>query len=153
MLTLFMFPWTGICLMMLGFHTVGLATTPSMIDELGWVWLVLVVVAYFAINYLVWQLRGAEVLIISNGMLSLHNTGTFVRRRLTLAIEEVEDITWDEDLSTPYSIKHWGVGGGKVLIHHHGRVRRYGQDLSVGEAKRVAALVRMRLDAARPSTG
>ncbi len=153
MLTLFTFLWTGICLVMLGVFTAGLATTPSRIDDLGWVWLVLLVAAYFAINYLVWQLRGAEVLVISNGMLSLHNTGTFVRRRLTLAIEEVEDIIWDEDLSTPYSIKHWGVGGGKVLIHHHGRVRRYGQDMSVGEAKRVADLVRMRLDEARPSAG
>ena len=145
MRTLFMIAWTGIAIAICGILGYGLVTTPSRIHDLILVWLGLLAASILGCNYLSWQLRGGEVIVLRAGGLVLRNTGTLFHRRLHLRWDEIEEITTDDDSSTPWWIKAWGIGGGKVVLSYLGRNRRFGQDLSLREAERVALEIRARI--------
>ena len=85
------------------------------------------------------------MIILRAGGLELRNTGTLFHRRLHLRWDEIEEITTDDDSSTPWWIKAWGIGGGKVVLTYLGRNRRFGQDLSLREAERIAVEIRARI--------
>ncbi len=96
-------------------------------------------------NYLSWQLRGAEVIVLRDGILELRNTGTGSYRRFHLRWDGIEEITTDDDPTIPWWIKAWGIGGGTVVLSYSGRKRRFGQDFSLGEVERAAQEIRTRI--------
>lgn len=131
---------------MIGVLAYGLATTPSRIDDLILIWIILVIAAFVAINYLTWQIKGQENLLLTDKQIELCNSGTWFKRKIEIDYSEAENIYFDNDNETPWWIKFWGIGGGKVRIEYLGRKCRFGQDLTLEQAKSMSEKIKNEFD-------
>lgn len=140
--TLFMVLWSGMAVVMVGVLGYGLVTEPLRFPELWLVWCAVALAAVVGWGYVWWQLRGKEVLVLAPHALVVHNAGTLFRRRLVVQRHELEELLVDDDAATPFWIKDWGIGGGRLVIAHNGTRRRYGMDLDKARAERLAQAIR-----------
>ncbi len=130
--------WTLGCVAMTCILIWGLATSLSNYEELYLVLLVLLSAVLLASNYIRWQLTGRENLIISDNSVRVFRSGTFFSRELVLKFNELDKVGFDKDNETPSVIKLYGIGGGKLKLEYLGRLRRFGQDLSLVEAEKLS---------------
>ncbi len=116
----------------------GLIGTPSRISDLIGFLIVLVFAVFFALNHLLWQLFGKERLVFHSDRIEVKKTGTLISRKQEMLYVEIESIDFDNDNETPYWIRFWELGGGKIKINYLGRTKRLGQDLSIQAAQKLA---------------
>jgi len=139
--------WSGIAWMMTGVTAYGLFTTPSRIPQLWFLPLTTFAAGLLSASWIVWQLRGKEILEITDGGLAIRHANALFKNRLFLRLEEVESIHAEEDTETPWWIRHqWSIGGGAIAIGHHGRKRRWGINLGPAKAERIAKEMRKALE-------
>ncbi|MCM8569855.1 hypothetical protein NE848_10720 [Gramella jeungdoensis] len=143
-ITIFVLIWTILCLIMIGVLTYAFFTSPSRID--GFLILVLIflmVSVFIASNYISWQLRGKETLTLNEKKMMFRNEYTFFKNRFDLDIELIDKIqVIDND---EFVSKFWGVSGGKIVIEYLGRNKRFGKDISIKEADKIANQLRSKL--------
>lgn len=146
-LTLFVIVWSGIAWVLAGVTVYGLLTTPSRIPQLWFLPLVMLAAGILSASWIIWQLRGKEVLEIADDGITLWHANALFKNRLFLRLDEVESIHAEEDKVTPWWIRRqWGIGGGAIAISHHGRERRWGIDLGPARAERIARDMRRALE-------
>jgi len=107
---------------------------PNKIPELWTAVIVLWLVAFVAINLLLWQLIGREIILFRENGLELLKWNGLIKRPMRFDYSEIEKFEKDEDKETPYWIKYWGLGGGKLIIKYSSSKIRFGQDLSVKDS-------------------
>ncbi len=147
LLTLFVLVWSSIAWVMTGITAYGLLTTPSRIPQLWFLPLVMIAAGIVSGSWIIWQLRGKEVFELADDGITLWHANALFKKRLFLRLEEVEFILTEEDKVTPWWIRRqWGIGGGAIVIGHHGRRRRWGIDLSPARAERIAGEMRRKLE-------
>lgn len=134
---IFVFIWTLGCVASIAVILYGIRTTPSRIESGIMTCLVIIFLVLLASNYMRWQLTGKENIIISNTGIEIFKSGTWFSKRLKLAFFEFEGIQVSEDKKTSFTRKFYGIGGGKVVFHYLGRNRRFGQDMTFKEAKKI----------------
>jgi len=121
----------------------GLISEPIRYPELVLVMLAVLTAATLSSNWIVWQLRGKEVLAVTNEGICVWREGALFKRRLFLRLDEVEFIRAEEDRDTPWWIRYqYGINGGSIVIGHNGRKRRWGIDLESERAVSLATAVR-----------
>ncbi len=125
---------------MLGY---GLFTEPTKYPELTAVWLAVFAAAVMGTSWIIWQLRGKEIVEVTDDAITLWHVNALFKNRLSLRFEEIESIVAEVDKDTPWWIRQqWGIGGGSIAISHHGRKRRWGIDLAPARAERIAQELR-----------
>jgi len=145
-LTIFVSIWVIGLIFIIGVISYGLITTPSRIDDLIAVLIFMILIAFLAIDYLRWQLRGQEIIIFDEAKIEIKNSGTFFTSRTIINYFEAENIEPDTDEDTPKLIKFWGIGGGKIKIEYLGRRKRFGQDLTPKEAERIGKEMKLEIE-------
>jgi hypothetical protein len=139
LLVLFMVLWSAMAWTMSVVLGYGLISEPLRFPELVLVWLAVLAAAVISTSWIIWQLRGKEILEIDHEGLRIWHERALFKNRLSLRLDEIEFIRAEEDRDTPWWIRdQWGIGGGGIVIGHNGRQRRWGIDL---DAKRAEALV------------
>ncbi len=144
--TVFVLIWTVMCIGVFFVLLIGFYQHPNRISDLWLIWIIVLFAAFLAINYLTWQLRGQEILTLNDKTIELRNKGTFFTKHLKITYFEVEKIDFDTDKETPWWIKFWGIGGGKIRIEYLGRIRRFGQDLTMEQAKSMTEKIKVEFD-------
>jgi hypothetical protein len=144
--TIFMSIWTIMCIVIFFVLLVGLYQHPNRISDLWFIGIVILLASFLSTNYLTWQLKGQEILILNDKTLELRNKGTFFTKILRINYFEIDNIISDTDKETPWWIKFWGIGGGKIRIEYLGRKRRFGQDLTMKQAKSMTEKIKMEFD-------
>lgn len=143
LLVLFMILWSGMAWVITAVLGYGLITEPRRFPELLLVEILVLAAALLSTSWIIWQLRGKEVVEIDQDHFSIQHHHAFFKNRLTLRLDEVEAIYAEMDTDTPHWIrKQWGLGGGDIVIVHNGRKRRWGIDLDVKHAPALAEKVR-----------
>lgn len=138
LLVLFVVLWSVMAWTMAVVLVHGLITEPMRSPELVMVLLVVLTAAVLSTSWIVWQLRGKEVMEIDHEGLSMWHERALFKHRFFILLDEIEFIQAEEDRDTPWWIRdQWGIGGGRIVIGHNGRKRRWGIDL---DGKRAAKL-------------
>jgi len=107
---------------------------PERINGLLFVMILIIIVLVFVLDILLWQLKGVEILIISD-KIELIKNGKLFKMRKSIDFNELESISIDNDPDTPFLIKLFGLSGGKIIIKYLGRSTRIGQDISISYAE------------------
>ena len=145
-LTIFITIWTIGLIAEICILAYGLITTPSRISSLIFIWIVMVFIAFLALNLISWQLRGKEILTFTDDYIEIKNQKTYFSRLIRINYFEAEEISFDNDKETPLWIRFWGIGGGKIKIEYLGRKKRFGQNLNLDEAKILANEMKVEFD-------
>lgn len=135
LLVLFTVLWSAMSWVMSVVLAYGLISEPMRFPELVVLLLAVLTAAVMSTSWINWQLRGKEIIEISDeGLRTWHERALF-KHRLFLRLDEIDFIRAEEDHDTPWWLRgQWGIGGGAIVIGHNGRRRRWGIDLDVKRA-------------------
>lgn len=138
-LVLFMLLWSAMAWAMFGMLAYGLISEPMRFPELVVFLVALLMAAVLSTCWIFWQLRGREVIEMNDEALRMWREGSLFKHQLSLRLEEVEFIQPEVDRDTPWWVGSlWALGGGGLVIGHHGRKRRWGIDLDHKAATNMA---------------
>ncbi len=147
LLILFMLLWSGMAWLMTAILGYGFYTEPTKYPELVAVWIAVFGAAVMSTSWIIWQVRGKEIIEITDEGMTLRHVNALFKNRLFLRIDEVESINAEVDKDTPWWIRQqWGIGGGSIAVGHHGSTRRWGIDLRPARAERIAQELRRALE-------
>ena len=132
-LGLFLFSGIGI----LGTIIYGIISESQSFDEFYFSAFILLVVLIIVADILLWQLKGVESIIIDNEIRLIKHGKLFEMKR-SIKFNEFESIQVANDLESPFWIKIYGLGGGKIIFNYLGRKAKIGQDISIDYAEIVA---------------
>jgi len=130
----------------------GLYTTPSRINDFIIIVGFMIIGFLLGFDYINWQIRGKEILTVSENNIEIKNTGTFFKRHLIIQYYELEKITFDNNKETLHWIRFWGIGGGLIKIEYLGRKKRFGQDLKLKEAEKICNEINEYIEKIQPPT-
>jgi hypothetical protein len=142
-LALFLVPFSIIAVSLATFTTYGQIGSyflnnkilfPNYYPELWILALGLWLIAFIAINIFLWQIIGKERLSFLEDRIELLRGNGLIKRPIKINYFEIESFETDGDNGTPYWIKHWGLGGGKIIIIKVPNNIRFGQDLTESES-------------------
>lgn len=143
LLTLFILIWTVMCMIMTGILTYAFLTSPVRIEGfLIFVLVTLIVAAFAASNYIFWQIKGKETLLINEEKIVFKNENTLFKNKFDLDLALIDNVRINNN-STP---KFWGVFGGKIIIEYLGRDKKFGKDISIEEANDIAIKIRNQIN-------
>ena len=143
MLVLFMVLWSATAWALSVVLAYGLISEPIRFPELIILLLALLMAAVMSTSWIIWQLRGKEIMEIDLEGLRIWHERALFKHRLSLRLDEIEFIRAEEDRDTPWWIRgQLGIGGGNIVIGHNGRKRRWGIDLDVKRAEALATEIR-----------
>ena len=146
LLTVFTIIWTIACFAMIGVLIWGIIETPSRLSDFIAVLIILIIAAFFTINYLIWQFQGQQNLKFRENDVVFFNSRTFFSNKFELPYSELDFVSFDNDEKTVNWIKIWGIGGGKIIIGYLGRERRFGQDLTLKAARDMTMKIQKEID-------
>jgi hypothetical protein len=121
----------------LGTILYGLIGMPDRISDLAYVVVILILIGIWIVDVFLWQIRGVEQFVITN-RIEIIKRGKLFKSVSKIDFIDFESITYDDDKTTPFSIKLYGLSGGKIRIKYLGRGIRFGQDISLIMAEIVA---------------
>ncbi|MBL7982012.1 MAG: hypothetical protein JNL52_09405 [Flavobacteriales bacterium] len=143
LLVLFVVLWSVMAWTMSVVLGYGLISEPLRFPEMVLVLLTVLAAAVLSTSWIIWQLKGKEVLEIDHEGLHIWCERSLFKHRLSLRLDEVEFIRAEEDRDTPWWIRRQlGIGGGDIVIGHNGRKRRWGIDLNELQAAKSAEEIR-----------
>lgn len=143
LLVLFMVLWSTTAWALSVVLAYGLISEPIRFPELIILLLALLMAAVMSTSWIIWQLRGKEIMEIDLEGLRIWHERALFKHRLSLRLDEIEFIRAEEDRDTPWWIRgQLGIGGGNIVIGHNGRKRRWGIDLDVKRAEALATEIR-----------
>jgi hypothetical protein len=145
-------PWLLLLLGMLGFMGFGLITGPSHLQGLWVFWIIILVIGIIALNRLLWNMIGREIVSVSPKGITVSRKGKFFTSSTTISYVELDEIYSDDDPDTPHWRKFWRIGGGKVVIKYLGIEKRIGPSLSLSFAERIAEEIRKAVEIAKEKT-
>lgn len=143
LLVLFVVLWSVMAWTMSVVLGYALISEPLRFPEMVLVLLAVLAAAVLSSSWIIWQLKGKEVLEIDHEGLHIWHERSLFRNRLSLRSEEIEFIQAEKDRDTPWWIRRQlGIGGGNLVIGHNGRKRRWGIDLNELQAVKLAEEIR-----------
>lgn len=143
LLVLFMVLWSTTAWALSVVLAYGLISEPIRFPELIILLLALLMAAVMSTSWIIWQLRGKEIMEIDLEGLRIWHERALFKHRLSLRLDEIEFIRAEEDRDTPWWIRgQLGIGGGNIVIGHNGRKRRWGIDQDVKRAEALATEIR-----------
>ena len=98
------------------------------------------------IKYLLWQAKGKETLTFTDSQIVIEKSGPLFKKKLELNYFEVDEFLFDEDKETFWWIKFYGIGGGKIIVRYLGRKKRFGQDLTTIQAKKLIEEIKLEFE-------
>ena len=113
----------------LGTILFGLIGMPDRISDLAYVVVILILIGIWIIDVFLWQIRGVEQFVITD-RIEIIKRGKLFKSVSKIDFIDFESITYDDDESTPFWMKQYGLSGGKIRIKYLGRGIRFGQDIS-----------------------
>lgn len=105
-----------------------------------------------AIAYLRWQLVGEEHLRMGPEGITRWASGSPMSGRQVIRWHELEGIQHTQDAFPMWWLEQWGLGGGRIVLHHSGRRSRFGMDLSGKEAAMMLGKMQEQMEARRTGT-
>jgi len=114
----------------LGTILYGLIGMPDRISDLAFVVVLLILIGVWIIDIFLWQIRGVEQFVITD-RIEIIKRGKLFKSVSKIDFIDFESISYDDDKTTPFWIKQYGLSGGKIRIKYLDRGIRFGQDISL----------------------
>lgn len=108
--------------------------------------LLLILLCAAAIAYLRWQLVGMEHLRMDPEGITRWISGSPISGRHVIRWHELEGIQHAQVAFPMWWMEQWGLGGGRIVLHHSGRRARFGMDLGPEEAEVLLGRIREAVD-------
>ena len=116
---------------------IGMIGKPTEIESLWFLWLAMIGIAFLVGNLVTWQFFGKVRLIFRENYLKLFNTGTKYTRRKLIPYEKIYQVNFAKDKKTTFIEKFWGAAGGNIELRYFEGIRRFVQDLSTFNTKKI----------------
>ncbi len=113
--TLFVLVWTVLCVGMIGVLIYGTVETPSRLEEVVVVCLLLMIAILGAINYMRWQFTGRENIVFTDTNVVVYRSGTWFAKKLMLTYEEIEGVELLSENQSPFLLSLYGFRDGKIV--------------------------------------
>ncbi|MBX2978787.1 MAG: hypothetical protein KF905_05785 [Flavobacteriales bacterium] len=113
---------------------------------------VLLLLCASAATYVRWQLVGRECIRMDADGLSYWTTGSPWSGRHVIKWHELERMEQAPDAAPMWWMEQWGLGGGRIVLHHSGRRTRFGMDLDPKEAAELLGRMQEEFIARRQAT-
>jgi len=115
----------------------GLIGMPERISDFAFVLVLSTFIGAWILDRFLWQIRGSEVLIISD-KIEIIKTGKLFESKKSIDFYEYESISFGNDTTTPFWLKLYGLKGGKIRIKYLDHELRIGQDITLDMAESVS---------------
>lgn len=142
-LTAFILIWTTSLVISILTVLYGFYQHPDRISDLFFILLMMIFVAFLAVNYLTWQIKGREQITFYPEYIEFKRLGTSFTNKTIVKYYEMDDFVLDIQKSLFGTF--WGLGSGKIKINYLGRNKRFGQSLTIEEAENYIALLKIEL--------
>ncbi len=139
-------PWLLIDIAGLCFIGYGLIFHADRVGDMWLIWVFFFVIGVFALNIVVWNLRGKEIISITENGITLKKTGNLISTINNITYNELESVNCDNDDETPLWRKFWRIGGGKIIVRYLGTQKRFGQGLDLKTAEQITSNIRATIE-------
>jgi hypothetical protein len=143
---LLLMPWLLFDIAGLSFIGYGLIFHADRVGDMWLIWIFFFVAGIFALNIVVWNLRGKEIISVTEKGITLKKIGNLFSTTNNIEFNELESVNYDKDDETPWWRKFWRTGGGKIIVRYLGTQRRIGQNLDLKTAEQITIDIRSAIE-------
>mgnify|MGYP005845026483 CR=1 FL=1 len=114
---------------MVGVLLINMIGRPSEIDNLWFLWLVMIGMGILTGNHIIWEATGKVRIKISSNRIHIVNLNNIFKEKVNIPIEDFRRIEFrKEEKFVPLSF--WGFTNGDILLKFKNGQRRFGKDLN-----------------------
>ena len=135
-ITIFIIIWTIGVIVMMATIIWGIIETPPRLMDFLFPLTVMFVLVFWALNIILWNLKGIETIVISD-KIEISKTGKLFSSKNSIHFFEYDGIYSKDDDPMPFWQTKYGLNGGRIIIKYLGKEIRVGQNISMKKASKV----------------